>query len=280
MKRILLSLLSLAVAAVAGDFQGTVGLQLYSLRDIFRPDPAAALDKTKALGFTEVETFNNPTPAPAELRKLLDARGLKAVSGHFGYDLFEKDLPKVIESAKALGIAYVGIAWIPHEIANFGMADATKAADNFNKWGAELAKHGLKFFYHCHGYEFKPVAEGEKKTFMDVLMEKTDAKTVAFEMDIFWVVLPGADPVHYLSTYPGRWPLVHLKDMSKKVRLGVMTGKLSTEFDVTLGTGQMNWPAILSAAAKSGVKHYFIEDESPAAVTQIPESLKYLQSLK
>jgi len=73
---------------------------------------------------------------------------------------------------------------------------------------------------------------------------------------------------------------VHLKDISKKVRLGVMTGKLSTEFDVTLGTGQMNWPAILSAAAKSGVNHYFIEDESPAAVTQIPESLKYLQSLK
>ncbi len=280
MKRILLSLLTLATTAIAGDFQGTAGLQLYSLRDIFRPDPAAALDKTKALGFTEVETFNNPTPAPAELRKMLDARGLKAVSGHFGYDLFEKDLPQVIASAKALGLAYAGIAWIPHEVANFGMEDATKAADNFNKWGAELAKHGLKFFYHCHGYEFKPVAEGAKNTFMDVLLEKTDAKTVAFEMDVFWVVLPGADPVHYLTAYPGRWQLVHLKDISKKVRLGVMTGKLSTEFDVTLGTGQMDWPAILSAAAKSGVKHYFIEDENPAAVTQIPESLKYLQSLK
>jgi sugar phosphate isomerase/epimerase len=249
------------------------------LRDIFRPDPAAALDKAKALGFTEVETFSNPTPAPAELRKMLDARGLKAVSGHFGYDMFEKDLPKVIESAKALGLEYTGIAWIPHGT-SFGMADVEKAAGNFNKWGAELAKHGLKFFYHCHGYEFGPVSAGEKKTFMDVLMEKTDANTVAFEMDIFWVVLPGADPVHYLNAYPGRWQLVHLKDISKKAGLGVMTGKISTEFDVTIGTGQVKWPAVLAAAAKSGVKHYFIEDESPAAVTQIPESLKYLQSLK
>ena len=233
MKRILLSLLTLTTAAIAGDFQGAAGLQLYSLRDIFRPDPAAALDKTKALGFTEVETFNNPTPAPAELRKMLDARGLKAVSGHFGYDMFEKDLPKVIESAKALGLEYTGIAWIPHGTA-FGMEDTVKAADNFNKWGAELAKHGLKFFYHCHGYEFTPVAAGGKKTFMDVLIEKTDAKNVAFEMDVFWVVLPGADPVHYLTAYPGRWQLVHLKDISKKAGLGIMTGKISTEFDVTL----------------------------------------------
>ena len=280
MKRTLLSLLSLASAAVAGDFQGTAGLQLYSLRDIFKPDPAAALDKTKALGFTEVETFNNPTPAPAELRAMLDARGLKAVSGHFGYEMFEKDLPKVIESAKALGLEYTGIAWIPHTPAMFGMEDAEKAAANFNQWGAELAKHGLKFFYHCHGYEFKPVAEGAKKTFMDVLIEKTDAKSVTFEMDVFWVVLPGADPVHYLTAYPGRWQLVHLKDISKSARLGVFTGKISTDNDVTLGTGQMNWHAILAAAAKSGVKHYFIEDESPNAVTQIPESLKYLQTLK
>ena len=279
MKRLLLSLAALTATAFAGDFQGTAGLQLYSLRDIFKPDPVAALDKAKALGFAEVETFNNPTPAPAELRKMLDARGLKAVSGHFGYDMFEKDLPKVIESAKALGLEYTGIAWTPHGT-GFGMEDVTKAADNFNKWGAELAKHGLKFFYHCHGYEFKPVAEGEKKTFMDVLIEKTDAKNVAFEMDIFWVVLPGADPVHYLTAYPGRWQLVHLKDISKKAGLGIMTGKISTEFDVTIGTGQVKWPEVLSAAAKSGVKHYFIEDESPVAVTQIPESLKYLQSLK
>jgi len=280
MKRLFLSLVTFASTVIAGDFQGTAGLQLYSLRDIFKPDPAAGLDKAKSFGLTLVETFNNPTPKAAELRTMLDARGLRAVSGHFGYDMFEKDIAGVVESAKALGLEYAGIAWIPHVPAMFGIQSAEKAAADFDKWGAELAKHGLKFFYHCHGYEFKPVAEGATKTFMDVLMEKTDAKNVAFEMDVFWVAHPGADPVQYLTKYPGRWQLLHLKDIAKGARTGVYTGHAPVEQNVVLGTGQLNWPAILSAAAKSGVKHYFIEDESPSAAAQIPESLKYLQTLK
>jgi len=280
MKRLFLSLVTFASTVIAGDFQGTAGLQLYSLRDIFKPDPAAGLDKAKSFGLTLVETFNNPTPKAAELRTMLDARGLRAVSGHFGYDMFEKDIAGVVESAKALGLEYAGIAWIPHVPAMFGIQSAEKAAADFDKWGAELAKHGLKFFYHCHGYEFKPVAEGATKTFMDVLMEKTGAKNVAFEMDVFWVAHPGADPVQYLTKYPGRWQLLHLKDIAKGARTGVYTGHAPVEQNVVLGTGQLNWPAILSAAAKSGVKHYFIEDESPSAAAQIPESLKYLQTLK
>jgi sugar phosphate isomerase/epimerase len=280
MKRALLSLAALASTAIAGDFNGEAGLQLYSLRDIFKPDPAAALDKTKGYGLKFVETYNTPTPAPVELRKMLDERGLKAVSGHFGYEMYDKDIAKVVESAKALGFEYVGIAWIPHVPALFGMDSTEKAVADFNKWGEELAKHGLKLFYHCHGYEFKPVAEGATKTFMDVLIEKTNPKFVTFEMDVFWVVFPGADPVQYLTNYPGRWQLMHLKDISKSARTGIFTGKTSTEYDVVLGTGQVNWRAVLSAAAKSGVKHYFIEDENPKAATQIPESLKYLQTLK
>ena len=280
MKRLLLSITLCASTAFAGDFAGTAGLQLYSLRDIYRKDPVAALDKTKEFGITVVEVFKHPTPEPAELRKLLDARGLKAIAGHFGYDVYEKDLPQVIASAKTLGLDYTGIAWIPHVPAMFGLETVEKAAADFNKWGAELAKHGLRFFYHCHGYEFKPVAEGSKKTFMDVLLEKTDPKLVTFEMDVFWVVHPGADPVHYLTQYPGRWELMHLKDLQKGARTGVYTGHAPVEQNVVLGTGQMNWPAILSTAAKSGVKHYFIEDESPSAAAQIPESLKYLGTLK
>jgi sugar phosphate isomerase/epimerase len=280
MKRLLFTLLTLVTTALAGDFQGTAGLQLYSLRDIFKPDPAAALDKAKGYGVTLVETFSNPTPPPAELRKMLDARGLKAVAGHFGYDQYQKDLATVIESAKALGLEYVGIAWIPHVPAMFGMESVEKAAADFNKWGAELAKHGLKFFYHCHGYEFKPIADGETKTFMDVLIEKTDPKHVAFEMDVFWVAHPGADPVHYLTKYPGRWQLVHLKDIAKGARTGVYTGHAPVEQNVVLGTGQLDWRKILSAAAKSGVKYYFIEDESPSAATQVPQSLRFLETLK
>ena len=281
MKRLLLSLVTLcSVSAFAGDYKGETGLQLYSLRSIYGTDPAAALDKVKSFGITQVETYNTPKPAPAELRKMLDERGLKALSGHFGYDTFEKDLPSIAESAKTLGLKYAGIAWIPHVPAMFGAETVEKAAADFNKWGEALSKQGIKFFYHCHGYEFKPIAEGETKTWMDVLMEKTKPEFVSFEMDVFWVVHPGADPVKYLEKYPGRWELMHVKDIAKDVRLGTFTGHAPNEQCVVIGTGQVKWSAVLSAAAKSGVKYYFIEDESPKPVDQIPQSVKYLETLK
>ncbi len=282
MKRLFFSLLACATTTtvLAGDFAGESGLQLYSLRDIYKTDAAAALDKVKSFGVKIVETYNTPTPAPADLRKMLDDRGIKAVSGHFGYDAFQKDLAGVVSSAKALGLEYVGVAWIPHTVAEFDMESAEKAAADFNQFGEALSKQGLKFMYHCHGYEFKPVAEGSDKTFMDVLMEKTKPEFVAFEMDVFWVTHPGADPVKYLKKYPGRWQLLHIKDMLKTARVGIYTGHAPVTEGVVVGTGRMDWPAILKAAAASGVKHYFIEDEHPDAVTQIPQSLKYLGSLK
>jgi sugar phosphate isomerase/epimerase len=276
MKRVLFSLFALSASAFAIE----PGLQLYSLRDIFKTNPAAALDQVKAWGIKNVETYNTPTPTAAELRKLMDDRGIKAIAGHFGYERYEKDLPKVIEEAKALGVEYAGLAWIPHVPAMFGMETVDKAAAHFNAWGEELSKHGLKFFYHCHGYEFKPIAEGETKTFMDVLIEKTKPEFVSFEMDVFWVVHPGADPVKYLEKYPNRWHLVHLKDIQKGARTGVYTGSAPKEQCVVMGTGQIQWQPIMDAAKKSGVKHYIIEDEHPKAVEQIPQSLKYVQTLK
>ena len=111
-------------------------------------------------------------------------------------------------------------------------------------------------------------------------MEKTDPKFVGFEMDVFWVAHPGADPVKFLNKYPGRWQLMHLKDIAKGARTGVYTGHAPNEQSVALGTGQVTGPRFSSAAAKAGVKHYFIEDEHPDAEKQIPQTLKYLQTLK
>jgi sugar phosphate isomerase/epimerase len=99
-------------------------------------------------------------------------------------------------------------------------------------------------------------------------------------MDVFWVVHPGQDPVKLLEKYKGRWELMHLKDMRKGVKTGELTGKTDVTNDVVLGTGQMDWPAILKAAKKAGVKWYFIEDESPTAAEQIPQSLAFLETVK
>jgi sugar phosphate isomerase/epimerase len=280
MKRLLLSLVALTVTAIAGDFSGEAGLQLYSLRDSFKKDVPGSLDKVKAFGIHEVELAGMYDLQPDALLKELAARGLKPISIHFQYGALDKDLAKCVADAKALGLKYVACPWIPHVPSLFGMESTEKAAADFNKWGAAFAKEGIAFTYHNHGYEFRPVAEGSDKTFLDVLMEKTDPKFVGFEMDVFWVAHPGADPVKFLNKYPGRWQLMHLKDIAKGAATGVYTGHAPNEQSVALGSGQVQWPAVLSAASKAGVTHYFIEDENADAEKQIPQTLKYLQTLK
>lgn len=281
MTRLLLSLLVLASSASAtlraGDFQGAAGLQLYSLRDLFKKDVPGTLDKVKAYGITEVETATTYGLPPEKFREMLEARGLKPVSGHFQYDALNKDIDAVIREAKALGLQYIACPWIPHTEAEFTEEVTRKAAADFNRIGEAVAKAGMKFAYHPHGYEFAPLGDG---TLFDLLVKETKPEFVNFEMDVFWVTHPGKNPAELLEKYPTRWLLMHLKDMRKGARTGLFTGHAPLTDDVPLGTGQVDWPTVLRAAAKVGVKHYFIEDESPTAETAIPESLKYLGTLK
>ncbi|GDY21754.1 xylose isomerase [Verrucomicrobiota bacterium] len=260
----------------AAKFPGTVGLQLYSLRGIFTQSPAKGLKQTQDFGFRIVETAGTYNLPPERFKTMLAEHGLKPVSGHFPYDRWKTEPAKVIAEAKALGLEYAGCAWITHK-APFSEAAARDAIAVFNRAGELGAKEGIRVFYHAHGFEFHPHGDG---TLLDLLITGTDPKLVSFEMDVLWVVFPGHDPVKWLQKYPGRWALMHLKDLRKGVATGALTGKTDVANDVPLGTGQMDWPAILKAARESGVKYYFIEDESPSVVEQIPQTLRYLQSLK
>jgi sugar phosphate isomerase/epimerase len=258
-------------------FQGEAGLQLYSLRDQFAKDVPGTLDRVREYGVKQVETASLYNLPAAELRKMLESRGLTPVSGHAQYEALRKDVAAVIRDAKAVGQRYVVCPWIPHEIANFSEQDVKSAAQDFNAWGEAMKKEGLTFAYHPHGYEFRPYQDG---TLFDLLAKETKPELVAFEMDVFWVVHPGQDPVKLLEKYAGRWQLMHLKDIRKGAQTGIYTGKAPKTDDVPLGTGMVDWPAVLRAAAKAGVKHYFIEDESPTAPTAIAESLRYLETLR
>ena len=266
-----------ADAGIGASFKGPLGLQLYSLRAQFTANGVpATLDTVKGFGLKYAElagTYNLP---PEQLTKLLAERGIKAVSGHFPYKRFKEEPEKVAAEAKALGLEFAGCAWADHK-APLDEKQTRDIIAVFNKAGAVLASHGLKFFYHAHGFEFHPHGNG---TLMDLLIKETDPKTVSFQMDILWVVFPGHDPVKLLNKYPDRWKLIHLKDLKKGVATGDLSGKTDVRNDVAIGTGQMNWPAILAAAKKAGVKYYFIEDESPTVVEQIPQSLKYLSTVK
>jgi sugar phosphate isomerase/epimerase len=280
MRHSLFALLALAASALSGDFAGSAGLQLYSLRDAFKTDVPGTLDKVKALGFREVEGWGGIKTPPAELRKLLEDRGLHLVSTHFSYGPLSTQLDQCVADAKTLGVKFAVCPWIDHEIGSFGQADVEKAAALFNRAGAAFKAAGIQFAYHPHGYEFRPVAEGSSETFFDRLVALCDPEAVAFEMDVFWVFQPGQNPAKLLEKYGSRWQLMHLKDIRKGARIGVFTGKADLTDDVALGTGQVDWPETLRAAAKVGIRHYFIEDESPTVLEQIPVSLKYLESLK
>ncbi len=270
--------LSVAASALAdGSFTGTAGLQLYSLRSQFKLRGVPwTLDRVKSFGITEVELAGTYDLTAEQFKAELDKRGLIPVSGHFPYGRYKNDLDKVVAEAKALGLKYAGCAWIDHKD-SFDEAECQDAIATFNRAGEALAAVGITFFYHCHGYEFEKHAQG---TLMDVLITGTRPQFVSYEMDVLWVVFPGQDPVALLEKYPNRWKLMHLKDLRKGVATGSLSGGTDVKNDVTLGTGQMNWPATFGAAQKIGVKHYFIEDESPTSEQQIPASLGFLKSLK
>lgn len=254
-----------------------VGLQLYSLRTQFQAEGVPkTLDRVKNLGFKYVELAGTYNLAPDKFKAMLDERGLVPIAGHFSFDKFKSDPDAIATEAKALGLQYAGTAWVKGKDA-FDEKSCREVAAAFNKAGKALADKGVKFYYHIHGYEFVPFGDG---TLFDLLVKETDPKYVSFEMDIMWVVYPGQDPAKLLAKYPDRFCFTHLKDLRKGVATGALTGNTDVRNDVTLGTGQVDYPAVFAAAAGTAVKYHFIEDESPTVISQLPESLKYLEQFK
>ena len=275
----LLVLLALGFTTRAGDFKAPVGLQLYTFRESFKTNVTGTLDKVKALGFTIVEGGSDYGLGVEKFNAALKERGLKMVSAGFGYEVLQKDLAGSVAKAKAFGVKFVMVAWIPHKKA-FTEEDVHQAAANFNTWGAAFKAGGITFTYHVHGYEFQPLKNDATRTHFDLLAAETKPEFVSFEMDVFWVTHPGQDPAKLLSQFPNRWALMHLKDLRRGAPTCIHTGHAPSSDDVPLGTGQVNWPAVLKQAAAAGVKHYFIEDESPAPLESLPMSVKYLQGVK
>lgn len=268
-----------SLPALAADFHDHIGLQLWSLREQTKTDVPGALDLVNKYGITEVETAGTGNLSLEEFIKQLHAHKLKAVSAHLGYDDLKKDLPGAIKTAKALGVKYVMTAWIPHEGA-FTATMAHEAAANFNKWGAAFKAEGITYGLHPHGYEFVKLPEEGGKTPFDIIVAETKPELVSFEMDVFWVYHAGVDPATLLKKYPDRWALLHVKDMRKGAVTGLSTGHAAPIDNVAVGAGQINWPEVLKAAEEIGVKHYFIEDETPTPLVCIPDTLKYLRALK
>jgi len=255
---------------------GPVGLQMWSLREYLPKDLPGSLAKVRAMGFREVEGAGLWKHTLAELKAALDKAGLRCQSAHMGFDRLRDDPAGAFAEAKGLGASWVVCPWITHD-KEFTRDDALKSAEVFNKVASAADAAGLRFAYHCHGYEMLPSPEGTR---FDTLAQNTDPKRVMFQVDVFHTLHGGGNPVDLITRYGSRVKSLHLKDLKKGVAITKGTGTATPDVDVPLGTGQVDWPAVLRAAMKAGASLYYIEDESADPWGHIPQSVAYLRTLK
>jgi sugar phosphate isomerase/epimerase len=272
---------SLSAAAVMSRFSRAaathkiekVGVQLYTVRDLLKKDFEGTLARVAKIGYKEVEfaqyfdDLANLNPTPKRTRELLGSNGLAAPSTHVPYKtLSPENWPRVLDAAKVLGLKYIVNPSIGREVLK--QPDGWKrAAETFNRAGAESQKAGIQFGYHNHVEEFKRLPDG--KLPYDVLLQESDPKLVKMEMDLGWAHEARVDPIAYFEKYPGRFPLVHVKDFDQNDKM--------TE----VGSGAIDWKKIFQKADVGGVKHYFVEhDEPKAPFESIQTSYAYLEKLR
>ncbi len=270
--------LAAAFAATAGAAPlKTVGVQLYTVRTILPEKPAETLKALDAIGYREAEvtyaTLDQIWPA-------LTATRLKPVSLHLDSKLITQgksdDIKRTIDSVKQRGFSYAVFPYLPP--AERGGLDVIKTlAGKLNQAGEMCRAAGLGFCYHNHAFEFEPMGG---TTPFQVLMDNTDKKLVGLEMDVFWVSVGGHDPVELLRKFSGRVPLLHLKDKAEGTPVMYKESVPKTAFK-EIGRGTINWPAVLKAAARAGVAHYFVEqDQTPGdPVESLRQSFAYLKSM-
>ena len=258
---------SAAAVIALGDLHakkiGRIGLQLYTVRDQMKSDFFGTLAKVARIGYKEVEFagyFGNDARA---VRAALKQNGLTSPSSHIGFPVLGPAWDKTIEDAQTLGQKYLICPWIDEKLRTLDGYKQT--AELFNKAGEQTKKAGIQFGFHNHDYEFTPV-DGQVP--LDLLITQTDPKLVAFEMDVFWIRHGGQDPIAFFKKYPGRFPLLHIKDMDASRNM------------VDVGKGTIPWKTVIEKGKAQGVKHIFVEHDQPAdPLASIRNSYRYLATL-
>ena len=292
----------------SGRLIQNVGLGLFSIPHLLEVDVEGTMAMLAEIGYKEIELYG-PYPfsvpsaherwagltpqlgfegsgyyghSPTEFRRMLDRYGLTAPSIHVDLETLRTRLDQVAEAANTLGHDYAGIAAIPEE-ARQTLDDYRSMADEFNEIGRRASEQGFKFLYHNHGYGLAPV-EGQIP--LQLLLERLDPEAIALEMDVYWTVAGGADPVEYLKAYPGLYRLMHVKDMTERVRFSGDGGNPEQwmalfPYMTSAGNGVLDLPHILRTARANGVEHFFVEyDLAPDPETMLRDSHAYLASLE
>ena len=275
---------SLVTTALAESAKvSKIGIGLFTLREQLTADVKAAIEQVAKIGYNQVETYYG-YPGKYEVKgfwgleakdfnTLLKANGLTSPSGHYNVTEFlssgdDKVLKSHIETAATVGQKYFVIPALPTDIrANGTLDDYKRMASKFNQAAELCQKSGLKLAYHNHNFEFKD--QGNGATGYEILLAETDAKLVGFELDIFWAVNAGLNPVDMFKKNPGRYKMFHVKDMDK-------TDKAVF---VEVGTGRIDFKRIFAASKLAGVDYIFTEQDiiRKAPYESIAESYNYIK---
>ena len=226
-----------------------IGVQLYTLRDLVKNDMAGTLRALAGIGYREVEFAGLHGNAPGDVRAMLEDAKLTAPSAHLPIEAMRTEPEEAIAAAKVLGHRYLILPWVqpPKSL------DVWRSlAGEMNTFGRTCQERGIQFAYHNHDFEFVPI-DGTMP--YDLLLAECDPELVKMQLDLFWAVKGGQDPVAYFERHPGRFPLVHVKDMREPRGAQVMT---------EVGTGDIDFRRIFSHAERAGLVHYVVEHDNPA----------------
>lgn len=248
------------------------GLQLYTLRADLPKDPKGILKQVSEFGYQQLEGYEGQQGlfwgmSNTEFKKYVEDLGMNFVSSHCNIN---KDFETKAAQAGEIGMKYL---ICPYLGAQKTIDEYKKAADKFNVCGDICKKNGLRFAYHNHGYSFTAL-DGVMP--QDVMMENSNPDTVDFEMDMYWVVTAGADPLQWMKKYPNRFKLCHVKDRERNAKAG------DPDASCDLGTGSINYGSILQSAKKQGLEYFIVEQEKYAGTTPLKSAKAgavYMQDL-
>lgn len=242
-----------------------VGVQLYTLRSLLAESVADALDVVAGIGYGEVELAGLHGLAPADFRSLLDARGLAAPSTHVGLDALAPDrLTRTLDTAEILGHRWVIVPSLTREqLAPEGLGGVIETLE---RAGTEAGRRGIGVGFHNHAAEFTPGPDGRRP--LHRMIAETDPALVSFQLDVYWAVEAGHDPLALLRAHPGRFISLHLKDRTP-------AGEM-----VAVGDGAIDFAALLVEAGRQGVRHAFVEHDRPDdPARSVARSYRHLRTI-
>jgi sugar phosphate isomerase/epimerase len=254
-----------------------IGVQLYTVRDLMKADFDGTLAKVAAIGYNEVEFAGYFEQAPKEVRAMLDKHKLTTPSEHVSYEVVQDKWQETLDAAHIVGHKFIVCPWI-EEAQRKDPGGWKRAAELFNRAGEASQKAGIQFAYHNHTFEFEPSPALGGKLPYDFLLAETDPKFVKMEMDLCWITVAGKDPLTYFDKYPGRFPLVHVKDWTKGPdgKMGEKDGHMAD-----VGSVAIDWKRLFAQSKKAGIQHYFVEHDEPTdPLESLRNSYKYLHDLR